>query len=321
MDPVLVVGGGISGIACARAVREAGLDVTVLDRGRRLGGRMAVRTVEDRAVDTGASYFTVGDDRFEQVVRDWQERGLARPWTDTFSVFEDGVPAPPKAGSTRWAARGGLRGLVEDLAAGLPTEQTVVERVARTDGGLRVDGRPAAVVVLAMPDPQARRLLDDALPSRAELDDDFAPTLALLAGWDERCWGDSEGRFDGAFVNGDEALTWVADDGRRRDDGAAVLVAHSTADLARAHLDDPAGAGPEMLAALTRVLRIDVPPRWTHVHRWSFAHPAGTRTRTHHLGADGIGLCGDAWAERPRVEAAYLSGLELGQSVVARLRP
>ncbi len=325
MDPVVVVGGGISGIACARSVAEAGLEVVVLDRGRRLGGRMAVRTVEGRAVDTGASYFTVSDERFERVVGDWQGRGLARPWTDTFAVVEDGAPAEPKTGSTRWAAPGGLRGLVEDLATGLATEQVTVLRVTRSGDRLEVDGRPAAAVVLAMPDPQARRLLDDGLPSRAELDDDFAPTLALLAGWDERWWAGPDGAFedafDGAFVNGDDALTWVADDGRRRGDGAAVLVAHSTADLARAHLDDPAGAGPEMLAALTRLLRVGVSPRWTHVHRWSFAHPSGTRTRTHHLGVDGIGLCGDAWAERPRVEAAYLSGLDLGEALVARLRP
>ncbi|MCU1536139.1 MAG: hypothetical protein JWP82_490 [Humibacillus sp.] len=314
MDPVVVVGGGISGIACARAVSAAGLPVVVLDRGRRLGGRMAVRTVEGRAVDTGASYFTVGDERFEQVVRDWETRGLARPWTDTFSVLDDGSWAEPKTGSVRWAAPAGLRGLVEDLADGLDVEQVAVDGVTAEGGRLHVDGRPSSVVVLAMPDPQARRLLDPASASRAELDDDFAPTLALLAGWDERCWD-----LDGAFVNGDRALTWVADDGRRRGDGAPVLVAHSTADLARDHLDDPQAAGPAMLDALTRLLQLPAAPRWTHVHRWSFAHPASTRSRTHHLGDDGIGLCGDAWSERPRVEAAYLSGLELGEAVVARL--
>ncbi len=256
-------------------------------------------------------------------MRDWETRGLARPWTDTFSVVDDGAWAEPKTGSVRWAAPAGLRGLVEDLASGLDVDQVVVDGVAPQDGGLRVDGRRASVVVLAMPDPQARRLLDPSLPSRAELDDDFAPTLALLAGWDDRSWGDAAGEsgdaFDGAFVNGDEALTWVADDGRRRGDGAPVLVAHSTADLARDHLEDPQAAGPTMLAALTDLLHIATPPRWTHVHRWSFAHPAGTRERTHHLGDDGIGVCGDAWSERPRVEAAYLSGLQLGEAVVARL--
>ena len=42
----LVIGGGISGIACAAVLRDAGRPVVVRDRGHRLGGRMAVRTVE-----------------------------------------------------------------------------------------------------------------------------------------------------------------------------------------------------------------------------------------------------------------------------------
>ena len=58
----VVVGGGISGIACASALSEAGLDVAVRDRGRVLGGRMMSRTLRDtgtrfdgRVVDIGAS--------------------------------------------------------------------------------------------------------------------------------------------------------------------------------------------------------------------------------------------------------------------------
>ena len=61
MDPVIVVGAGISGVACARALSEAGLAVRVLDRGRRIGGRMASRSVDGRPVDIGASYVTASD--------------------------------------------------------------------------------------------------------------------------------------------------------------------------------------------------------------------------------------------------------------------
>ena len=74
-----------------------------------------------------------------------------------------------------------------------------------------------------------------------------------------------------------------------------------------------------MLEALTGLLGIRESPTWSRVHRWSLAHPAGTRDRTHHLGDDGIGLCGDSWASKPRVEAAWLSGTELGDSLVGRL--
>ena len=50
---------------------------------------MASRRVDGRAVDIGASYFTVSDPEFEPVVTDWQQRGLARPWTDTFHATTD----------------------------------------------------------------------------------------------------------------------------------------------------------------------------------------------------------------------------------------
>lgn len=103
MDPVVVVGAGISGVACARTLLAAGLPVVVLDRGRRVGGRMAVRTHQGRPVDIGASYLTASDPGFEAVVEDWRARGLARPWTDSFTVHEAGSPdrtgpAPARSG-------------------------------------------------------------------------------------------------------------------------------------------------------------------------------------------------------------------------------
>ena len=56
---MVVVGAGISGVACAREVAAAGHAVVVLDRGRVVGGRMARWTRDGRAVDVGAAYFTV----------------------------------------------------------------------------------------------------------------------------------------------------------------------------------------------------------------------------------------------------------------------
>jgi renalase len=313
VDPVLVVGAGISGIAAARALRAADVPVVVLDRGKRIGGRMAVRTTDDRPVDTGASYFTVSDPAFEAVVRDWQQRGLARPWTDTFHVYDRGE-LTTKSGPVRWAAPRGLRSLVEDLAVGLELRQ---QQVRQVEPGPMVDEEPAAAVVLAMPDPQAERLLHPSFGAEIEaLTDPFDPVLVLTASWPQRSW---PADVDGVFVQHDDALTWVADDGRRRGDGAPVLVAHSTPELARQHLDQPQDAGPELVAALQRVLGIREAPASSHVHRWTFAKPAGTRDHSFHLGPDGIGFCGDAWSDKPRVESAFLSGAALAAAIVQRL--
>ncbi len=310
MNPVVVVGAGIAGVACARELAAAGLPVRVLDRGRRVGGRMAVRTVDGHAVDTGASYFTVSEPAFAAVVEDWRERGLAREWTDTFHLSgPDGLEGT-KAGPVRWAATQGLRSLVVDLARGLDVvSDHVVERV--TPGS--VDGQPASAVVLAMPDPQAAQLLDVG-------DDrtDYTPALVLGAGFERRSWP----QLDAAFVRDDPSITFVADDGARRGDGAPVLVAHSTADLARAHLAEPGGATDPMLAALARVTGVaDLADHatWSFVHRWTFAQPASTREQPWYLGDDLVGRCGDGWSTRPRVEAAFESGRLLGVELAQRL--
>lgn len=310
--PVVVVGAGVSGVACARELVAAGLPVRLLDRGRRAGGRMAVRTVDGHAVDLGASYFTVSEPAFEAVVEDWRARGLARPWTDTFHLAGPDGLRGTKSGPVRWAATRGLRSLVEDLADGV-TGLDVEHSVAVTSvvpGS--VDGVAAAAVVLAMPDPQARRLTG---PLADGADAEYQPSLVLAAGYDERPWP----AFDAAFVSDDPALSFVADDGRRRGDGAPVLVAHSTPGLARDHLEDPTAATAAMLRGLQRVLGVEASPRWSFVQRWTFAQPSGTRERPFALSDDLVGRCGDGWSQRPRVEAAFMSGRALGAELAVRL--
>ncbi len=318
---MVVVGAGISGVACARVLQAAGAAVTILDRGKVAGGRMADKRHDGRPVDIGASYFTVSDPRFDVVVQDWQQRGLARPWTDTFAAVSADPAADPqwqtKTGSMRWGAPTGLRSLVTDLATPLTVHsRTEVRSVDHVDGAVLVDGQRADAVVLAMPDPQARRLLDPGLGEvTAALDDPFQPVLVLTAGWPQRCWVP----FDGAFVNGHPTIGWIADDGRRRGDDAPLLVAHSTAAFAEPYLADPAAAVPEMLAAVRAILDLDVEPTMTHLHRWTYAKPAQTRTASFLLTDQKVGICGDAWSERPRVESAWVSGTELGTALLEKL--
>ena len=308
---VVVVGAGLAGVACARELRAAGLDVRVLERGRVPGGRMAARTLWDRRVDLGASYFTVDDSGFAAVVDGWAERGLASEWTDTFTALGGGT-RESKTGPMRWGAPHGLRSLVEDLAADLAVERQEVGALTELD---------AAAVVLAMPDPQARRLVADH-PVGDELTREWEPVVAVAAWWAERTWDgvSPTGRFDGAFDNDDPDVAWIADDGRRRGDDAPVLVAHSTPGLAARHLDDPDGAAPVVLRAVRRLLDVGEPLD-VHVHRWTFARPTGRRDDPFAL-VDGdrrVGVCGDGWGPKPTVETAWVSGTSLGRALAARI--
>jgi renalase len=310
---VVIVGAGLSGLACARVVAAAGLPVRVLDRARVVGGRMASKRLHGRPVDLGAAYFTVHDPEFAEVVGRWRTAGLARPWTDELAVL-GGAGRGRAPGPVRWAAPGGLRSLVAELATGLDVE--LEHPVERVGPGPDVDGRAADVVVLAMPDPQAQRLLPAGSPAAAEVAGRaWRPVVTVVAGWSRRQWA----ALPAAFVNDHPVLTLVADDGDRRGDGAPVLVAHTTAAAAARHDADPDGAVGPAVAALRDLLDIPQPPEWTHAHRWRHASPAEPRERSFHLGDDGIALAGDGWGS-PRVETAWRSGTDLGRAVVARLR-
>ena len=43
---VVVVGAGLAGLACARTLERAGLEVTVLERSGAVGGRVQTETVD-----------------------------------------------------------------------------------------------------------------------------------------------------------------------------------------------------------------------------------------------------------------------------------
>ncbi len=312
MTDVTIVGAGISGIACARRCIAAGLSVRVLDRGRRAGGRLAARTVDGHAADLGAPYATVSDDRFRAVVDDWLGRGLLREWTDTFRVAGPGGLGEAKTGPMRFAAPGAMRSLVEDLATGIEIEQRVVGPIP---ADLVVEGDASRVVVLAMPGPQAVRLLQPDHPElAAAADQPFAAGITVVARFAERTWPE----FDAAFVSG-LPIRWLADDGRSHGDGAPVLVAHTTADFGGPHLEDPDAVIEPVLDAMRQALGVGLDPVDARAHRWTYAQPTASRDRTFLLDASGIGLCGDGWSEKSKVESAWLSGDDLGAAIAARL--
>lgn len=338
---VVVVGAGMAGVAAARALVTAGETVRVLDRGRRIGGRMGARTVDGRAVDVGASYFTVPDPdpegdpeaaaaarAFARVVADWERRGVARPWTDTFATAGPGGLSGSKQGPLRWGAPGGLRATVEDLATGLGVDNPVVVGAVRRDGdSLTVDGEPAAAVVLAMPDAQALRLLTgaDGEPAAGLADVGAAltrgsdPQIAVAAGWATREWPD----FAGAFVSDSAVLSWVADDGSRHGDGAPVLVAHATAGLSAQHPAEPDAVIEPVLAELARVLGTRSAPLWSTAKRWGLAKPTGRREQPYLCSDAASGapvlVCGDGWGGASKVAGAFASGHRAGNALAARL--
>jgi predicted NAD/FAD-dependent oxidoreductase len=299
---VVVVGAGLSGLACARALVDAGHDVIVRERAASVGGRFTSTSLDGRPVDTGAAYFTVSDPAFAAIVADWQRASLARPWTKTFHVYGQSQ-ATTATGPTRWAAPQGLRSLAEHLAADLPVR--LEAPVVRVTSDPTVDGEPVDAVALCLPGPLAEQLLPGVFRPQA-----WDPVLSAVLRYPSRTWPD----FHGAFVNDHPVLTTICDDGDRRGDRAPVLVAHTTGGFARERRDD---AAETVADAVGQVLNLRDRPIGCLVHRWDCAKPVEPNASPFEL-VGRVGLAGDIFGT-PRAQTAWLSGRALGVKLAALL--
>ena len=329
-----IIGCGISGVAAAETLIRHGHSVHILDMGENPGGRLAVRDIsgtgtaaDGEVVDLGAAYFTASGPDFAARVDDWTERGLAKAWFDTCTVIDD-AGSRRERGPMRFAATRGTRSLVVDLLEVLGAtgrlELALATRVQQVRGADESAGRAATIddaefdaVILAMPDAQALRILDPAstaIISAMINGEPWQPVLSHIMVFEQRHWADN----DFWFINNSPVVASVADNSRRRGSDSAVLVAHSTSQLARAHFDAPEQAANEMSAAVADALGFTARPVHTLTRRWGLAHPVQPRELA--CGWDEaarVAVCGDGWHGKPRIEAAWMSGKAAALEVLA----
>lgn len=295
---VTVVGAGLSGLACARTLADAGVEVRVLERSRAVGGRLARVDCPPagRLVDWGAAYLTGYGAAVAPLVDDWLARGLLRDWTATFAVAGPAGLTGEAPGPMRYRAPGGLRSLARDLAGDLPIEF-----------GAEAVAVPEGTSVLALPRVQAERLAG--LPE----DQPWEAVTVVVAAFARRTWPD----FRAAFVNGSDDLALLVDDGDRVGDGAPVLVCYRPGAPTPWPGSDPDGPAQAdaTLAAARRVL--DLPqPVWSAARTWRLAQPAIWDERPFGHPRPGLFLVGDGWAGKPRIGAALTSGISAARAIL-----
>ncbi len=330
---VVVVGAGVSGLACARALAAAGRRVLVLERARGVGGRCATRRVGGHPLDMGPAFLHGSDPDFlaalEAVpgprVAGWPARisGTGRPCQpDAFSP-----------GERRMAFAEGVAAFPRHLAAGLEVRlETEVAALEATPGGVRLalagGGTPLAApaAVLALASEQAVGLLAGMPGAPPEVNAARAvlqmarslPCLALLAVYPP---GVPAPEWDVAYPERSPVLLMAANEAAKRG-GPLALTLQASPAWSRERLRT--STWPEALldeaAALLGPWAAQ--PEATHAHRWSY----GRLERSAELagpmllplpGGGRLGLCGDRFAPGGGVQAAFLSGQRLARRLLA----
>ncbi|MEO6661907.1 MAG: NAD(P)-binding protein [Rubrivivax sp.] len=338
-----VIGAGIAGAACAAGLRQAGVQVSVFDKARGVGGRMATRQVSWTAeggeshmlqFDHGTQMFGARHPRFRALLAAAEAAGCVA----TFSPRIHQAVAV-RAQSPQRVAVPTMPALCRHLLAELPlTLSHRVQRLDRKDAKWHLvadDGAstgPFDQVLIALPPSQAALLL-------AGHHDAWADVLAATPM--HPCWtlmaltDDCEWPWDAA-VPDRGVLSWIGRNDRKPQrqapPGLATWVASASAEWSTAHIDDdPERVRTALAAELMRALpRFPVAPFLHHaaVHRWRYAMPALAPRSALTVpepdawwdGERGLGVCGDFLGGFPGgsdVEGAWRSGDELADTVAA----
>ncbi|MBK1646452.1 deoxyribodipyrimidine photolyase [Thiocapsa imhoffii] len=307
-ERIAIIGSGMTGLACARKLTDAGYKTVVIDKGRGVGGRLSTRRTRDGwQFDHGAQYMTASSPVFQTLLEQAMSDGAAAEWADGGDRQHIvGVP--------------GMSGLASYLSRGIEIRQGVeVAALQATARGWALSLPEGATlfdrVVVTVPAPQLSGLLGPTHPiTQAVAEVRLVPCLTLMA----VLAPDFKSPFI-SEVDSEAPLAWIAHDSSKP--GRAELncwVAQASASWSAAHLEcDPDAIVARMLPLLCARLSTGMDAvRHAAAHRWRYARVTVPLGRPFVRDPSGTLYAGGDWCLGARVEAAWTSGEAIARSII-----
>lgn len=315
MKSCIIIGAGMAGLSAAHELTRQGWDVTILDKGRGVGGRMATRRIANSRADHGAQYFSVRTPEFRQLIDQLEADGVVQTW----DLSGAGVEHPRYIGALGMSTI--PKHLAQGLTINLQERATLIEHHATgcqvtTEAG---NTYQADALILTIPAPQALTLMGDSAIALPEFDRialeniTYQPCLSVIALLNQP----SQIPPPGMQILEKNGVEKVIDNQQKgiAPEQATVTV-HATAAFSTEHLEgDLRAAGQKLLDQLTEWIPAESIVEY-QVHRWRYSlaevrHPeAYLRVPAPFpllLGGDGFGL--------GNVEGAFQSGFQIAQAL------
>lgn len=325
MSKVAIIGAGMAGLTALQALSAEGHEVTVFDKSRGSGGRLATKKVGSASWDMGAQFMRAHTDEFAAQIAEWEAKGWVALWDmQPHAINKTGIhPSPDDVnryvGVSRMTALS--RHLLEAAAHFIP--RTRIERCEFKDNLWTLHSEEGEcfpgydALVINAPPAQAKALATGQISQDiiAQMDANWT----LLLSFD----GALPTEVNAAYVK-DSPIAWVARNNSKpqRDEHVEAWVIQASAEWSNACVDAPRmNVQAELQAAFFDVLGIPeqkIIERW--LHRWLYAIPNKKSDQAPLSDASRkVCVCGD-WFDKGAVEGAFLSGRATGQAMLDILR-
>lgn len=294
----------MAGLSTARILTQNGHEVTLLDKGRGVGGRMATRKIELAKADHGAQYFSVKSPEFRLFIDELIAQNIISEWQ------------VPQRENVRYIGRTGMNTIPKHMAASL--------NVRLNEKAVRLHSQSVETesgnqylfdaLISTMPIPQATELFQRSETVLSDKDQhvlasiEYDPCIAVLAML--KTPTAIEG---GGLLLENQPVAWIADNFQKGISSVPSVTLHASASYSQAHLeDDLQTVGNDLLASVSDWI-VPESIEQVQVHRWRYSL---ARQRYSHsfykLEHAPVYLAGDAFG-LGNVEGAFLSGLEVGK--------
>lgn len=319
---IAIIGMGIAGLTCAKLLKEQGMNATLFEKSKGIGGRTSTRRLEPNlSFDHGAQYFTVRNPILQRFVTDWEKLGIVLEWKGRIVKLNNHEITNTEI-IPRYVGVPGMTAMAVELAKDLniKRETKIIEVKYASNRWTLLDEAGVAHelfdrLIVALPAPQTAELLSNHPLEKTAASIVMAPCWAVLLGFEKKI----DVPWDGAFIHG-SPLSWVARNSSKpgRDSSKDCWVLHANAEWSANHLEDtPASVIPALLESFSCAIGKSIPARFYETaHRWRYSM-GGSFINQKDLNDESTGLtiCGD-WVNGGRFEGAFLSGTESAENVI-----
>ena len=313
MVKIAIIGAGISGLTLANKLKGKA-DVTIFEKSRGFGGRVATRHIDHYSFDHGAQFFTARTESFKEFLQPMLTAGVIAEWNARFAeITKDGVIR-----TSQWTNQNphyvGVPGmntigkfLAEGLNINLNTKVNKIRKNALWDLYNDKDEKLGSFdwVILTAPAAQTYDLIpDEYLGKQSILDVYMSSCFSLMLGFEQ----DINLGFDAALVR-DHNISWISrNNSKNQRKNTCSLLIHSTNKWADDNIDNDRE---EVIQDLLEFTSSIVEKELKHANcidlmAWRYANISKHNIRFDLDETNKLAVCGD-WCIKGRIESAYIS--------------